>query len=222
MVALPDHDAMVASIVRTYRDASPEQVAAGRGWYPAAGAIVAAIAAATGRTPGAVGATVAALSPRNPWRWNVQDAYAFACAARDGGATPTATTFGVNARSAWSLIHGRTGWTSAAPKVRSFVANILGDVDAVTVDTWAIRVATDGALVRVTDREYGPVQDAYRAAAVIVAETPRDVQAVTWIVAQSRGLASSRRGRHDLAYKRGTAPFVISLLSGQMALELGA
>lgn len=210
--ALPDHDAMVAAIVATYRDASDAQRDAGRSWYPAAGAIVDAIAADTGRTRASVAYAMAALSPRNPWRWNVQDAYAFACAAREGAdRPPSATTFATNVDRAWSAINGAIPWTTAAPKVRAFVAAILGDDSAVVVDTWAIRVATGGAMIDVTDREYAHVVEAYREAAERIGADARDVQAVTWTVAQDAGLASSRRGRHDLTFKRGTAPFVRAL-----------
>lgn len=207
-----DHAAMVAAIIETYGRADDAQRVAGRAWYGTAGRMVRSIAADTRTDAERVALALAALSPRNPWRWNVADAYAFATAARDGGAMPAATTFMVNRERAWSALRdGAAGWQTRAPKVRAFVAAILGDHGAVVVDTWAVRVATRGILAEVRDAEYDHVAAAYRDAAAMVGETPAAVQAITWIVAQSEGLASSRRGRHDETFKRGTAPAVIAL-----------
>lgn len=210
---LPDLDAMTAAIVRTYSVATDAQRDAGRAWYPGAGAIARAIAEHADADAERVAYVMAALSPRNPWRWNVQDAYAFVVAAAEGRERPSATTFEVNRDRAWRVATGaeHDPWSTAAPKVRAFVAAILGDADSVVVDTWAMRVATDGALHDVTDREYATVATAYRMAAAVLGETAREVQAVTWTVAQDAGLASSRRGRHDLTWKRGTAEFVRAL-----------
>jgi len=211
----PDHDVMVANIIDTYEAATPAQRDAGRAWYHAAGAMVRAIADDTGADIERVTFAMAALSPRNPWRWNVADAYAFACAARDGASRPTASTFTVNAERAWRVLTTADGnpWSTAAPKVRAFVRAILGDVSAVVVDAWAARVATAGAIAEVTDAEYPHVARAYTDAAHVLGEDARNVQAVTWIVASDAGLASRRRGRPSAAFKRGTAAFVVALFA---------
>lgn len=221
MTIEPTHKEMVASIVRTYRDATADQIAAGRRWYPAAGAIATGIADWAGLPADRVAAAIAALSPRNPWAWNVADAAAFADAAAAGRPTrPSATTFNSNADRAWAILNGGADWRTSALKVRSFVANILGDTDAVTVDVWAIRVATDGRIDTVrNDGQYRRVADAYRSAALYllgadsVVITPRDLQAVTWLVAEQSGIGSRRRGRHGLTLKRGTLPIVATLLA---------
>ncbi len=201
-----DHGDMVAAIIETYGRASDAQQDAGRTWYGTAGRMVRTIAADTRTDAERVALALAALSPRNPWRWNVADAYAFARAYRDdpSGLIPAATTFVVNRGNAWQALAGGSLWTTRAPKVRAFVAALLGDHGAVVVDTWAVRVATRGALQEVRDAEYGPVAAAYADAAMMLGETPRELQAITWIVAQSEGIASSRRGRHDETFKRGT------------------
>lgn len=210
-----DHGDMVAAIVETYARATEVQREAGRSWYGTAGRIVRAIAAPNRADPERVAYVLAALSPRNPWRWNVADAYAFITAAQ-GGADhrPTATTFDRNAETAWRIANGGAGWNSPAPKVRAFVRAILGDHTAVVVDVWAIKVATRGVLDHVKDVEYAPVADAYADAAAMVGETATDMQAITWLVAQSEGLASRRRGRHDETFKRGTAPAVVAMFEG--------
>jgi hypothetical protein len=204
------------------RQATPEDIGSGLSWYPTAGRIVETIGAWAGLSSDRVAAMLAALSPRNPWAWNVQDAAAFARAIADGGPMPRATTFGYNQRLAWALGSGKDDWRTAAPKVRSFVANILGDTDAVTIDVWAARVCTAGEYAGETigKGQYRAMADAYRT----VAEheglagrtvTPRDLQAITWVVAERIGLGSKRRGRgHSQTFKQGTLPIVMQLLAG--------
>jgi hypothetical protein len=133
-------------------------------------------------------------------------------AARDGRPMPTATTFGANQATAWRIATGGDAWTGAAPKVRSFVAAILGSADTVVVDTWAARVATGGT-VKHPERWYYDIAAAYWEAADFLGEDARDVQAITWIVAQSEGIASARRGRHDLTYKAGTPVSVRTIIA---------
>jgi hypothetical protein len=209
-----DHGDMAAAIIETYGRADDAQCIAGRAWYGTAGRMVRSIAVDAGMPAERVAHALAALSPRNPWRWNVADAYVFATAAAadPSGPIPAATTFRVNRARAWAaLTLGHTAWATAAPKVTTFVAAILGDHGSIVIDTWAVRVATRGALTDVTDGEYDRVARAYRDAAAMVGETPSAMQAITWIVAQTDGLASSRRGRHDMTFKRGTPERVIAM-----------
>ncbi len=211
-----NHEDMVANILLYRAQASAEQVEAGKGWYPKARAIIGIIADATGTEPRRVCYALSALSPRNPWRWNVADAYAFAEARAEGRTMPRATTFKRNWLAAWRALDGNVNpWAGAAPKVNAFVSAIMGDSGAVVVDTWAVRVATGGSKSRVNnDDEYAKVAAAYTEAARQLGEAPRDVQAITWLVAQTEGLATHRRGRHDLAFKAGTSPIIVELLSG--------
>lgn len=202
------------SIRAIFDQSTPDDRTAGEAWYPGAQAIAERIAAESGLPLDRVAAAIAALSPRNPWYWNVQDAAAFSLAAASGQAMPSATTFGANRERAWSLLHGESDWATAALKVRSFVANICGDPDSVTVDVWAIRVATMGEQSTVkNDAQYREVADAYRAVAADLGLAPRDLQAITWVVAERIGLGSNRRGRHGQTLKRGTFPWVADLLA---------
>lgn len=218
MTALPSHEDMVGNIVAKYGEASHEQRLAGYRWYPVAGRIVDAIAVATDVPAIRVTYALAALSPRNPWLWNVQDAYSFAVASRSGEPKPSATTFLRNQHAAWqALTTGDKPWLTAAPKVRAFVAAILGDRSAVVVDTWAYRVATGESPAHdITGRRlgsfrgsiYAAIAAAYVDAAKQLGQDPRDVQAITWVVAQTEGLASNRRAKVPHGYKAGTADFV--------------
>lgn len=204
-----------AAIRDAYRASTADDIERGRAWYPAAERIIAGLADWSGIAPDRVAAIVAALSPRNPWNWNVQDAAMFAAAAARGDAEhPTATTFEQNRRRAWAFANGEADWVSAAPKVRSFVRNMTGDCDAVTVDVWAIRVATRGAQHAVRRSEYEAVAAAYRTVAAECGETPRDLQAITWVWASRTGLGSKRRGAgHAATLKAGTLAIVATLLA---------
>jgi hypothetical protein len=212
---LPSHGDMVDAIVVMYDHATPSQVYDGERWYAVAGRIVEAIAAETTTDTMRVAYALAALSPRNPWAWNVADAYAFAAAAAEGADMPTATTYGANQRAAWAaLTSDEIPWTGTALKVRAFVSAVMGDEHSVVVDVWAMRVVTNGE--RSEPRSVGVyrrVAYAYTEAARVLGVTPCTVQAVTWLVAQSAGLGSKRRNRHDRTCKRGTHPFVLDLLA---------
>lgn len=220
-VKLPSEGRMVTNIAEVYARSTTEQQEAGRAWYTTARGIVYAIAIETESDPVRVCYALSALSPRNPWRWNVADVYSFAVARKAGLTMPTATTFIRNQLRAWKAL-GEEGqpWTGTAPKVRAFVDAIMGDSDAVVVDTWAYRVATGEAPAKGTRRlgsfkgsTYADIAAAYTRAASLAGETPRDIQAITWLVAQTEGLASARMGRHDLTFKAGTPDFVKELLS---------
>ena len=212
-----DHGDMVANILAYWDSASPEQRAAGAHWYPIAGRLASLIAHETGIAVDRVATAIAALSPRNPWRWNIADAYAFASAKAEGRTMPTATTFVRNRLAAWRALGAEEPWRTAAPKVRAFVRAILGDCSAVVVDTWAAKVATAGKLANkhgstLSERQYAAIAEAYREAAELRSVSPVTMQAVTWLVAQTEGLATARRSRHDLSFKSGTPAFLVAAM----------
>lgn len=212
------HDDMVVNILRYRQAATAQQVEAGTAWYDVAGGIVQLIADQTHMDSVRVGFALSALSPRNPWRWNVADVYAYASARAEGRTMPTATTFKRNQLAAWRALDRNIPlvdvWFTAAPKVNAFVSAIMGDHGSVVVDTWAVKVATGGALKRVANTaQYQAVARAYSEAAGTIGENAAVTQAITWLVAQTEGLASNRRGRHDLSFKVGTPDFIRKALS---------
>lgn len=203
---------MVENILATYHRATLEQRASGRRWYPLAGRIVEAIAADTRSDAVRVAYALSALSPRNPWRWNVADAYSFAEARQQGRTMPRATTFKRNQEAAWLALSSDTApWCTAAPKVSAFVAAIMGNPLSVVVDVWAVRVALTEDRKTITLSDYVDIAEAYKDAARAIGEQPRDMQAITWLVAQTEGLATHRTGRHDLTFKAGTPDVVRSM-----------
>jgi hypothetical protein len=200
------------NIADVYAQATDAERAAGREWYAQAERYVHTIAERADTDAARVAAALAALSPRNPWAWNVQDAAAFALAARVNAGMPRATTFTRNRETAWAFLQGSHDWASAARKVRSFVRNCTGDTGAVTLDIWALRVAYRGEHSgQVREREYTLLTQAYTNVAARVNEQPAHLQAITWVVAQRLGLGQQRVTKVR-APKSGTFEWVRAML----------
>lgn len=164
--------------------ATAEDLAAGIGWYDRARAVAESIAAETGLPARQCAGIIAALSPRCQWGANVSGARATAIAAVNGKPMPAIAGILSNRRKAWRIANGEdAGVVLSGPKVRAFFANIMGDVETVTIDMWAARAAegrsNEQAPVR---RRYELCAESYRRAARRRGMTPRDAQAAVWTV----------------------------------------
>lgn len=105
-------------------------------------------------------------------------------AAAAGKAEPAVGGLCPNRAKAWRIACGEDPDTVlSGPKVRAFWANILGDVETVTVDVWAASAAegvkSKQAPVR---RRYQLLAESYRRTARRHGMSPRDVQAAVWTV----------------------------------------
>lgn len=69
------------------------------------------------------------------------------------------------------------GTLKRAPKTNAFHANLLGDLEAVTVDVWAARILGHGPPTPAT---YQAMAKVYQDVATIVGEHPADLQSMTW------------------------------------------
>lgn len=191
--------AMVRRICRAYRATSAEHLAAGLGWYAEAARVAAEI---TPDDPQRASGVIAALSPRCQWSTNQAFARVLIACADANLPVPAVHTTEMRGQ-AWRIANGEHALAVLnGPKVRAFFSNITGDTDAVTVDVWAVKVATgltgDAAVRAIgTPARYRAVADAYRRAAQILKVTPREVQAATWVAA--RGIKSSDAGFHAAA-----------------------
>jgi len=163
-----------------YAQSTPEERAEGMAWYPEARKHVARIACDYLLPNERVAHLIAALSPRNKWHRNIADAERFARAYVRGQAMPSAAAFTSNARAAWAVLHD--GASASGRKVESFAANLCGDEERVTVDTWAIRAATGGRVDTVSNLgEYREIARAYQAVARELGLTPATLQATVWV-----------------------------------------
>ena len=201
-----ERNAAVRRVARLFRQTTPDQRAAGMGWYRTAWQAARAIAGDDGAAMAA--GVIAALSPRCQWSTNVAWASAVIHAARTGQGVPRVHTT-VMRDQAWRIANGEAPLdVLRGPKVRAFYANIVGDPDAVTVDVWAVRAARgdrptvpdgrgrlryadDGT---VTAAEYAAYADVYRRAARACGVTPRECQAAVWVAV--RGVKPTDAGFH--------------------------
>lgn len=173
---------MVGRLLAAYAATDADTRATGRAWYPDAADTVAALATPA-VPPVRAAAIVAALSPRERWRRNIQ-------MAADVIARRPVTGLTISVRKAEAIRDGAplTGEVGDAlgghaPKVRAFWRNLCGDGEGVTVDVWATRAATGNRRLAAptSPQHYREIADAYRAAAKRVGERPCDFQAIVWL-----------------------------------------
>lgn len=187
--------AMVDRIVAIYRDTDSATRNEGRAWYPTMLRHVLRLAGKYMRHPVHVAAVMAATSPRVSVQRNIAITESI-LAATSNGHRPDAASLGLGMRAfvragircALGTLDDmefhttKTGMVTGAQKTRCFYRNILGDTDHVTVDVWATRAACgDDVEGQPSGANYRAIADAYRAAAQIVGESPRDLQAIVWI-----------------------------------------
>lgn len=183
---------MVRRILATCEGSTAEQRDAGLRWYGRFRGIAETIARAYGVDVETVAGVLAILSPRVSVSTNVVLTAAAIRAHVDGREVRDLPGLGERLDAAARYLEGDTrpldldahGKLTSARKVRSFARNILGDLDAVTVDVWAARVA--GCTVEQPNGgAYVAVADAYRRAARRLGVSPRECQAWAWCAIRS-------------------------------------
>lgn len=178
----------IANILSVYDRASDEQRRDGIDWYPAMTRIMREHAAQSEFSIRQCAAVYAATSINTPWARNMVLA---AQALKDGSLN--AGTLGmvcrkVNAILAGEDIDSTLSADAGNRKLRNFTRNLSGDYDAVTVDRWAHRVATNGVESSVPSGDrYETIALAFRAAALMRGVNPATMQAVTWCVMRGTG-----------------------------------
>jgi hypothetical protein len=187
-------------IAATLRAASPRDIDDGVDWYQRAEAFAGYLAAAYGCSTVQAAGVLAALSPNNRWSRNCHDAERMVAAWRRGDdfAAVTVSTYGANRDKAASVLRmvdpaaDDVAAILRGPKITAFFWSILGQHDAVCVDSHAYSIATGQRLVvakvpTVRGKLYADVAAAYRRAARHSHRicgrrlTPAQVQAVTWV-----------------------------------------
>jgi len=166
--------------------ATADDIALGLRWYGDAHAIARELSRESGRrlTIRQCAGVIAALSPRCQWGANVAGARAMVRAATAGESEPVVAGTRDNRAKGWAIANGADpDAVLGGPKVRAFWANIIGDVEAVTVDVWAAR-ACEGREnpTAPTGRRYRLCAETYRRAAGRFGLTPRDAQAAVWTI----------------------------------------
>ena len=159
-----------------YAQAHPDILGAGRAWYPAARALCEEIGG--DQVPvETVARVMSILSARTSWKWNVRWTRMVVDAFIAGEACPPVSTK-ANRMKAWDELHGRRAFRG--PKVEAFARAILGDEQAVVIDSWVLRSVGLKYTAKVTPHRQRWITAAYAQAAEEVKESPRNMQAIVW------------------------------------------
>jgi hypothetical protein len=174
-----DRESMIANVLAMYDGATDSQRARGAQWYRRMALVTHGHAARLGLSPENVAGVYAAWSINNGWRNNLRQARATLTGRQARGLKQSMRK--AQACMAGSTIDAEVR-NRKARKIRSFAANLAGDLDAVTVDRWALRVAyaTDKGYVP-KGTEYDAIAYAYVLAALLRDVQPAVMQAVTWV-----------------------------------------
>ncbi len=198
----PENTPSVDNVLRTYRQATPEQIADGMTWYGEAHSLAVALDPTNVERSAGV---ISALSPQLIWERNA------ALAIRAYGDGQASGCLPDSIRKANAILNGAdVATTLNGAKTVAFAQVIADPTDycAVVIDRHAFDIAVGG----VTDQKrrgtlgrkgvYDLFADAYREAAHRVGISPSQMQAVTWVVWRETSIrtsASVRRtaGRTD-------------------------
>lgn len=174
----------VARVDKWLSLATDQDLADGLAWYDRARRMAENMSAETGISVRHCAGVIAALSPRQQWGTNVAGARRMLRAAAAGEGEPVVGGLSANRVKAWSIAQGADpDAVLSGPKVRAFYANIMGDVDAVTLDVWATRAAEGRENPHSPERRrYRLLSESYRRAGERRGMYPRDVQAAVWTV----------------------------------------
>jgi hypothetical protein len=167
---------LVASLVARYEGTDDLMRETGRRWYPDALAKCEEIGAGLIPVP-IVARVMSILSPRVKWDWCIRWTRDIVVAHLEGEVMPAVST-GANRTKAWSELNGKPA--ISGQKVSAFVRAILGDTDAVVIDSWTLRTVGLKPDAKVTANRQRWITAAYTEAAAIVGESPRDLQAILW------------------------------------------
>lgn len=168
------------NITKIYKSATPEQISAGFGWYPAAERH-AEILAESAPSKANAAAVISHLSPRLSWGKNISAAYDVIEGRQVKGIMSRSLK-----KAQESLTHNNPLETFNGPKTRAFYLNIIGVEDEVTVDVHAIRAATGMNLDINNKALYDAIARSYRLVSDRLGIAPRDCQAVVWTVQRGR------------------------------------
>lgn len=183
-----DRESHISSLLSWYSRAPEDVKDEGRGWYDAQRELIRELSRTHGIEIETIAAVVAALSPMTRWTQNVAGTIRLIRAFEKGPyAEPprNATLFYKNTQKAWTILHGaepRLAFVNS-PKVEAFWRNLMGDENAVTVDTWMLRAMGEGErfVNGLKPKPYRDLADDIREAAHRVSETPAAFQAIVWV-----------------------------------------
>jgi hypothetical protein len=177
----------VANILGVYARATTSQRADGANWYREVGGQTVALAVRNDVSFETAAVVVAHLSAGTDWSINLTAA-SDVLAGRTMDSAPYLRWWD-SVKRALAAIDASDPWSTfgSPAKTFSFAHNILGHSDYVTIDRWALRIATgDYTLSTLSSRKgaYEAMARCYRLAAKRAGISPSAMQAITWVVAR--------------------------------------
>ena len=186
----------VDNIKAIYQLATLTEKQDGVAWYPNARQIARVLASKHGIHPAEAAGVIAALSPRNRWERNVQDADSLIAAFQAGGAEQAmltkVCTFGANKAKAIRILAAGVLTDAdvlailSGPKLKEFYSCIQG-INDVCIDghafcIWAANRTGLKDVPAIGVKLRREIKVDYRAAAKELGIEPSACQAVTWVV----------------------------------------
>jgi hypothetical protein len=184
----------IDNIKAVYQLATLTEQQDGIAWYPAAKAIARTLADRHGIQDEEAAGVIAALSPRNRWERNVQDADSLIAAYQAGGPEQAqltkVCTFGANKAKAIRILEAGVLTDAdvlailSGPKLKEFYSCIQGIAD-VTIDghafcIWAANRTGLADVPAIGVKLRREIKADYQAAADELGLTPSACQAITW------------------------------------------
>jgi hypothetical protein len=163
--------------------ATDEDIKSGLVWYQKANDICKDIAQKYGTTTFIASGVISALSPRNKWAKNIQDAYTvFEAVQNNIEAVDTkVSTFHTNKFKAFAIAQGKVTITSESNKTFAFCENIAHlNEDFVTVDVWHLRACFDVTMGSIGDLAYKQLQSITLSKAKKLGLKGFEYQAIIW------------------------------------------
>jgi hypothetical protein len=173
-------------IIQVWESANATNREDGAQWYPLNRQIILELAHDYYVDEATAAAVVAHLSPRVQWNRCLLGAAVLS------GRRPVGIMGSTIARAQQALSSDDPLSTLKGPKTRNFAANLMGDLEAVTVDVWALRVAFGERddLDKIIGRRgvYEATAHCYTLAARRIGVTPSTMQAATWCALRGRAV----------------------------------
>ena len=176
--------------LRTYFDlATTEQIESGRNWYRNAHSICKTLSG-DDYTPEQVAGVISALSPRNKWERNIEDAETVLSAVIDGLLPEhvKVCTFNTNKFKAFEIAKGDRTIDITSRKTYAFIRNIAHlDPKRVTVDVWHLRACFGKTIdTGLTPKRYDIIEQITLEEAHKVGLEGFEYQAIVWEVVRDR------------------------------------
>jgi hypothetical protein len=163
--------------------ASEDDIKSGLVWYQQANDICKDIAQKYGTSTFIASGVISALSPRNKWAKNIQDAYSVFEAVQNSisAADTKVSTFHTNKFKAFAIAQGKVTITRESNKTFAFCENIAHlNEDFVTVDVWHLRACFDKTMGSIGDLAYKQLQSITLSKAKKLGMKGFEYQAIIW------------------------------------------